>query len=82
MIPDNCALAVRDGVVCVVGRAGDSRSTRQSAGSAFGFAQDALGIDISEGNPVVATIVTNATAGSSNDGSTPNHSSPEVITNG
>lgn len=82
MIPDNCALAVRDGVVCVVGRVGDSRSARQSAGSAFGFAQGALGVDVIEGNPVVATVVTNATAGSSNDGPTPDHSSPEVTTNG
>lgn len=81
MIPDNCALAVRDGVVCVVGRVGDSRFARQSAGSAFGFAQGTLGVDMSEGNPV-ATVVTTATAGSSNDGPTPDHSSPEVITNG
>lgn len=32
MIPDGCALAVRDGVVCVVGESGDVRSDRSEAG--------------------------------------------------
>ncbi|MCL7418776.1 MAG: hypothetical protein M8354_13190, partial [Halalkalicoccus sp.] len=32
MIPDGCALAVRDGVVCVVGEAGDVRSDRSETG--------------------------------------------------
>ncbi|ELY61684.1 MGH1-like glycoside hydrolase domain-containing protein [Natronococcus jeotgali] len=32
MIPDDCALAVRDGVVCVVGERGDVRSDRSETG--------------------------------------------------
>jgi len=32
MIPDGCALAVRDGVVCVVGERGDVRSDRSETG--------------------------------------------------